>query len=394
MGCGIILTILGLILLFRSRFSTARLMDTDSQALFSSSTPPRAGSAETGTPVNNNTTTFGDELVTPKPYQPATQTLSGALTSPFHTASPSPVYDLPTDTPTPNITPPENWIIYTDRSAGGKNIDLYHPLSQQKYPLLPGTYPVSEPSFSPTGRFITYSAYHGEGWELYRFDLDTQQEQRLTWFNGQPAWSPSGEQIVFEGITGDLHNLWIIKADGSQLSQLTQGGLDTDPAWSPDGSQIVFARALEDTDGNGRKTNADFSDIHVVEVASGKVKRLTSSPEQDEYAFSWSPSHEWIVYCSIRQDITSNGFLNANDSQDLWLVSPSSGEEKRLDVGGRITFQPSWSPDGKLILFGVLHSPDANELWTIQLSDRRLERLAGPGQYADPGWANGFTGFP
>lgn len=57
-----------------------------------------------------------------------------------------------------------------------------------------------------------------------------------------PAWSPSGEKIVFvRGFEGQT-TLWIMNADGSGQRQLTRIHGDMSPAWAPHGSRLVFVR--------------------------------------------------------------------------------------------------------------------------------------------------------
>ena len=51
-----------------------------------------------------------------------------------------------------------------------------------------------------------------------------------------PGWSPDGMWIVFTRSSpdGSEENIWIVKADGSGLVQLTNGGLDDRADWGPD----------------------------------------------------------------------------------------------------------------------------------------------------------------
>jgi len=50
-----------------------------------------------------------------------------------------------------------------------------------------------------------------------------------------PRWSPDRSRILFEDPHGSL---WLINPDGSNLSEIFDGGADNgdavDPAWSPD----------------------------------------------------------------------------------------------------------------------------------------------------------------
>jgi Tol biopolymer transport system component len=48
-----------------------------------------------------------------------------------------------------------------------------------------------------------------------------------------PAWSPSGDQIAFEGPDG----IYTISTSGGEATYVATG---TTPAWSPSGDQIAF----------------------------------------------------------------------------------------------------------------------------------------------------------
>ena len=68
--------------------------------------------------------------------------------------------------------------------------------------------------------------------------------------NGAPSWSPDGRRIAFERAAyGFGSEIWIVRADGSGLRQLTRRRpngprceVDRWPDWAPDGSTIVFGR--------------------------------------------------------------------------------------------------------------------------------------------------------
>ena len=56
-----------------------------------------------------------------------------------------------------------------------------------------------------------------------------------------PAWSPDGRQIAFVSDRDGNWEIYVMNADGSSQTNLTNDlPDDTGPVWSPDGRQIAF----------------------------------------------------------------------------------------------------------------------------------------------------------
>ena len=124
-------------------------------------------------------------------------------------------------------------------------------------------------SFSPDSKYIYYAQIthenpHWSGYsDLYRFNLSTGKEERLT--HGLRALNPKlsldGKKLVF-AIDGDgTLNIGLCNSDGKNISHLTNfknGEQVYTPVWSNDGSRIAFGYstghnqsvALIDTNGN------------------------------------------------------------------------------------------------------------------------------------------------
>lgn len=78
-----------------------------------------------------------------------------------------------------------------------------------------------------------------------------------TLFAAYPDWSPDGQRIVFNTYpigsfqdTKKAQNLYTIRPDGTELTQITHfGENDTraiEPTWTPDGSRIIFVHVMPD----------------------------------------------------------------------------------------------------------------------------------------------------
>ena len=137
---------------------------------------------------------------------------------------------------------------------------------------------IFDPSFSPDGRRIVFSAQVGGLTDLFVFDTASQALQRLTsdaYADLQPSWSPDGRSIVFstDRFSTDLdtlragnYRLGLIDPDGGNVRELPsfEEAKNIDPQWSMDGTSVFFI-----SDRNG------ISNLYRLDVASGRTTQLT-----------------------------------------------------------------------------------------------------------------------
>ena len=100
-------------------------------------------------------------------------------------------------------------------------------------------------TFSPDSAQVAFVSDRSGNPQIYILNLTTQRAKRLTRLNwcDSPAWSPTGEWIVFAGRAGvkDPIDIYIVDVTGTQIRQLTRGeGSNENPTWSPDGRFIGF----------------------------------------------------------------------------------------------------------------------------------------------------------
>jgi TolB protein len=296
---------------------------------------------------------------------------------------------------------PSKAVLYVSGADGGGEHAL----------LPPGTFDY-DPSWSPRGDWIAFTSERNGSADLYRVHPDGKGLERLTAdpaYEDQAAFSPDEGQIVFVSTrAAGFANLWVLDLATQKARPLTSGrGGDFRPAWSPDGKWIAFSSDRDSNlpDAKGRWERLHIAGIYIVHPDGSGLRRLT--PRDGNFCGSpkWSAdSQKLVVYCMIGQDTWDNrvGQDRADDTLKeidvatgaTGMVAAASGTKEAPfplpsgDIGylrrdkaqpgvsyasggrgpaGEDVRMPSWSPDGKQIVYGRFtteRNPEPKRLWS------------------------------
>lgn len=112
-----------------------------------------------------------------------------------------------------------------------------------------------------------------------------------------PTWSPDGRFIAFSALAGGVSDLFIYDLETNVLKQMTRDSFaDLQPAWSPDGTTIAFVT-------DRFTTNLEWMDIGRYEIAlldpaTGEIERLLGFPEGKNINPQWSSDSGSLYFIS------------------------------------------------------------------------------------------------
>lgn len=228
---------------------------------------------------------------------------------------------------------------------------------------------VLTPRFSSNTREITYTSYEQGQPQVVRYDMGSGQSEVLGNFPGMtfaPRYSPTGHRIVMSLQQERSSNLFEMDLNSRQVRRLTNtSSIDTAPCYSPDGRQIVF-----ESDRNGRPElyvmNADGSNPHPITAGDGRYSTPVWSPRGDLIAFTKQVNGRFLIGV-IRPD----------------------GTGERILTEGYHNEGPTWSPNGRVILFFRESAEKGGpSLFTIDLTGYNERLLTTPAFASDPAWSS------
>jgi Tol biopolymer transport system component len=195
-----------------------------------------------------------------------------------------------------------------------------------------GAAPAAQATTPGVNGRLVYSADTGNGLQLFTVRPNGHGVRQITFVEGDAAhadWSPDGRRLVFEFGSETHAGVMIVNRDGSGLRDLTPTGFQGNPAFTADGRQIVF----DSEDGIAIMTT-EGTDRH----------QLTRTPFPGtgfDTDANVSPDGSYITFVRVKVPEREQAlFLMRTDGSGLRQLTPYS-----LDVG----IKHDWAPDGSRI---------------------------------------------
>ncbi len=134
-----------------------------------------------------------------------------------------------------------------------------------------------------------------------------------------PTWSPDGSSVCFSALAGGATDLFLYDLKTEKLRRLTDDVFgDIHPAWSPDGKWIVFVTERFTT--HLPTLSIGPYQLALMNLETGEIGRLETFPYADCLNPQWSPDSKAIYFLSDQNGIR-NIYRYEKDSGSLTQVT-------------------------------------------------------------------------
>jgi dipeptidyl aminopeptidase/acylaminoacyl peptidase len=246
-------------------------------------------------------------------------------------------------------------------AAGGTSVGL----AQRSNPSPEGGN--LHPAWSPDGRWIAFESDRDGDTEIFVMASNGTRLRQLTRNktpDGMPSWSADGKSILFMRGHMQQHPQWFqVPLGGGPVKPAPHGPANPDSVHSTDGRLTVYTQPDDNAPAGG--TAHTGPSALFIRLGTAAPRRVSPPGHAEEPRLS--PDQLWVVFEHRRPE-------DELIESVLYLVpSDGSAPPRQLTTGTN----PSWSPDGRRILF---KSWDATRrtlvIGTISPDGSRLRLLA------------------
>ncbi len=233
---------------------------------------------------------------------------------------------------------------------------------------------VLTPRFNPTSQMVTYLSYFRNLPRVYLLDIETGTQEVVGDFPGMtfaPRFSPDGKKIIMSFAKDGNSDIYTMDLENRVVDRITNHpSIDTSPSYSPDGKYICF-----NSDRSG------YQQIYIMDSSGKNVKRISFG--NGLYGTPvWSPRGDLIAFTKLHKGKFYIGVMRTDGSGERLLTENFYQEA------------PSWSPNGRVLIFYRETKTDEQgkgfsaKLWSIDLTGYNERQVLTPTDASDPSWSS------
>ena len=234
------------------------------------------------------------------------------------------------------------------------------------------TGPMLNPTWSPDGKHVAYQEYSTESHVQNEPLLSLDPEFDIGYSSWFPAFSPDGRHLTVSSLIRPNQlkaALSVMNSDGTNAKRIyyEEGMMALSPAWSPSGDWLVCGV------GYFLSQRAKPTRLMMIRPDGTDARELTKTPGNSGYP-SWSPDGKSIVFRTWSES-----------ERGLRILTVQNGAVSTLTTG--YDNFPAWSPRGDVIAFMRLQDGDF-DIFTIRPDGTGLKQLTrSPGNDSHPAWS-------
>ena len=233
---------------------------------------------------------------------------------------------------------------------------------------------VLTPRFNPTNQMVTYLSYFRNLPRVYLLDIETGIQEVVGDFPGMtfaPRFSPDGKKIIMSFASDGNSDIYTMDLENRVVERITNHpSIDTSPSYSPNGQYICF-----NSDRSG------YQQIYVMRRDGSNVKRISFG--NGLYGTPvWSPRGDLIAFTKLHKGKFYIGVMRTDGSGERLLTENFYQEA------------PSWSPNGRVLIFYRETKTDEKgegfsaKLWSIDLTGYNEREVSTKTDASDPSWSS------
>ena len=266
----------------------------------------------------------------------------------------------------PTVSPDGRWLAFSRSLDGPSRIWIMPFPAGDAVPLNPLDYDNDDrwPTWSHAGDKLLFHRLSERGLAVRMLDRKTGAITTVVGSDespGQASIDPSSTQVVYGAVEGKRQVLRIRSLDGRTVRTIPLGVEATFPRWSPSGTDIAF------TCWNGERW--DICTVHPDGTGFRNWTNKIPGWRDLRDPIDWSPDSTKIVFHASTQPYEAN----------LYVLGLDDGSIHNLTNDSWFSESPSWSPDGKSIIF--MSTRGGNWTWgffKLSLQNSTFSTLAGP----------------
>ena len=179
-----------------------------------------------------------------------------------------------------------------------------------------------------------------------------------------PRWK-DGNTIFYTGIVNAGPQIWEYDTVAQRRTlKWSFKGLTTGATVSPDGGRVAIILSFQ---GN--------PELYVIDMATSKWTRLTTTPNASEGCPAWSPDGRKIVYVS-----------DESRRPQLYIIDVATKEKRRITSTGSQNVEPDWGSDGRIAYITKRGGAQIAVMDPAE-GESKAKLVTAPGNWERPSWS-------